>query len=60
MLIMAATHQLVLMIGLFGVHYYERRRGCNPFAAKRWQAPAAAYAGLAVFVALLALLAKLQ
>jgi hypothetical protein len=57
MLIMAATHQLPLMLAVFAIHAYERRRGPNPFAEQRRHVPAAAYALIAGAAAVVATLA---
>ena len=54
MAIMAVSHQLFLMCALFAVQLYEWRRGASPFAERRWQAPAAAYAAIAALAALAA------
>jgi predicted metal-binding membrane protein len=56
MSVMVASDRLALMAVLFAVQTYERRRGPNPFAERRWQAPAAAYALLAAGAAAVAVI----
>jgi hypothetical protein len=53
---MLASHHLALMAALFAIQTYERRHGPNPFAERRWQAPAVAYALLAAGAAAVAVL----
>lgn len=55
MVIMAVSHELFLMCALFAVQLYEWRRGASPFAERRWQAPAAAYAAIASAAAVTAI-----
>ena len=57
MLLMCVTHSVLLMVAVFGLQGYERRAGPNPFAEKRWQAPATAFATIAAVAAVNATLA---
>lgn len=48
MIVMLVVPHPAMMAGLLGLTLYERRVGPNPFAERRWRAPAAVYAALAV------------
>jgi Predicted metal-binding integral membrane protein (DUF2182) len=54
MAMMAVSPGIAVMVTAYGIQAYEWRRGPNPFAQRRWRAPAAAYAAMATLAAFVA------
>jgi hypothetical protein len=54
MAMMAVSPGVAVMVAAYGIQAYEWRRGPNPFAQRRWRAPAAAYTAMATLAAVVA------